>query len=208
MDTIVYMVRHGETDANAADILQGHADHPLNDRGLLQAELAAERLKDEAFDIILSSDLSRALTTAQKIASGRTVVPMQELREWNLGAWQGYSIPQIRTLFPEEYLPFAAGDLDAAPRNGESPRQFFERVRHVMQLVTQKYNGGKILCITHGGVIKQALKVVLGTEKFSQSPACENTSISCFRHSDPGVWQLVCWNDHAHLADFTSFSGW
>ena len=199
MDTILYMVRHGETDANASGILQGHSDHPLNARGLLQAELAAERLKDESFDVILSSDLSRALVTAQKIAAGRTVTPMPELREWNLGTWQGYSLQQVRELFPEEYAPFAAGDPDAAPKNGESTNRILARVRSVLQLITQKYSGRKILCVTHGGVIKQALKVVLDLEKFNRSPVCENTSISRFLYGESNGWQLVSWNDHAHL---------
>ena len=58
--TVVYVVRHGETDANRQEIIQGHLDTHLNEAGLAQAELVASALKDVAFDIAFTSDLSRA----------------------------------------------------------------------------------------------------------------------------------------------------
>ncbi|MBR1953244.1 MAG: histidine phosphatase family protein, partial [Lentisphaeria bacterium] len=101
MLTTVCFVRHGETEANVTDRLQGQSDTPLNAQGLAQADLVAERLKDEPFDIIFSSDLSRALVTAEKIAAGRPVIPVKELREWHFGRWQGMLLQEILRDYPE-----------------------------------------------------------------------------------------------------------
>ncbi len=63
----LYIVRHGETDHNINKIIQGHLNTPLNSNGIIQAQKIANRLKDINFDIIYSSDLSRAKTTAEEI---------------------------------------------------------------------------------------------------------------------------------------------
>jgi broad specificity phosphatase PhoE len=78
--TLVYFVRHGETDYNAVNRIQGQINIPLNEAGLRQAECAGERLKSKHFDVIYSSDLDRAMVTAQKIADGREIFPDERLR--------------------------------------------------------------------------------------------------------------------------------
>ena len=67
--TILYLVRHGETEANVTNTLQGQSDVRLNEKGIRQAQLVGKRLRDQHFDVILSSDLSRAAVTAAEIAN-------------------------------------------------------------------------------------------------------------------------------------------
>ena len=208
MPTTVCFVRHGETDANITDRLQGQSDVPLNAQGLAQAELVAARLKDEPFDVIFSSDLSRALVTAEKIASGRPVIPSVELREWNFGRWQGMLLQEILRDYPGEFSLFKSGSLDFEPPEGESAGRFLGRAEKFMEMLLREYSGKRILCVSHGGFIKQTLKVVLGIRTFRSLPACENTAICRYAAKEGNVWQLVSWNDAAHLKSFNRSTGW
>ena len=93
--TEFYIVRHGETAANSRNVVQGQNDVPLNETGLAQAARLAERLKAVHFDAVYASDLSRAMRTARIIAPGAAVVPLPELREWNLGDWVGLPFGEV-----------------------------------------------------------------------------------------------------------------
>ena len=208
MPTFVCFVRHGETEANVTDRLQGQSDTPLNAQGLAQADLVAERLKDEPFDVIFSSDLSRALVTAKKIAAGRPVIPVKELREWHFGRWQGMLWKEILCDYSEEILLFKSGSPDFEPPEGESAGRFLERAEKFMDMLKSEYAGKRILCVSHGGFIKQTLKVVLGLRTFRRLPACENTAICRYAAKEEDFWQLVCWNDTSHLKSFNRSTGW
>ena len=208
MTTAVCFVRHGETEANVTDRLQGQSDVPLNALGLVQAETVAKRLKDEEFDVIYSSDLSRAFATAEKIAAGRPVIASTELREWFFGDWQGMTLQEITARYPEEFGLFKQGSLDFVPPGGESSREFLDRAGRFMQMLAEKHAGKRILCVSHGGFIKQILKFVLRIQTFDRLPACENTAVSRFATQDGIRWQLVQWNDASHLKTFNRSTGW
>jgi len=93
----VYLVRHGQTDANLNHIIQGQTDTSLNETGLFQAQKVAEELKNVRADLILSSDLSRAAQTAKIIAEVCSI-PLKfdkRLREMSLGIWEGKRFEEI-----------------------------------------------------------------------------------------------------------------
>ena len=77
-----------------------------------------------------------------------------------------------------------------------------------LKKVHAECSGRTVLCVSHGGFIKQILKCVMGVETFGITPKCENSSVSAFATSDGVRWQLLFWNDHSHLEHFTSSSGW
>ena len=198
--TVVYFVRHGQTAANAGNVMQGQTDVPLDETGLLQADIVAERLKNFHFDVICSSDLSRALVTAKKIARNRDIIVTPQLREWNLGHWQGKSMDVIRDIYREEFQIYKADDPAFTVVDGESSLDFKIRVETFMQQLASDYPGKTILCVSHGGFITKALKYVLQIQSFQLRPRIFNTSISCFSTPDHGSsWQLVFWNDASHL---------
>ena len=197
--TTIYMVRHGETSANATHTIQGQSDVPLNESGIFQAGLIAARLKFRAFAAIYSSDLSRAMVTAQKIANGREVIADPELREWHLGHWQGMNIADVKAEFPEEYAAFHRDDPGAVIAGGESSAEFLSRVSRVMEKLAARHPGGDILCITHGGFVSKALKYVMQYDAAPLPPCMDNTALFAFRTLDGKHWQLQCWNDTAHL---------
>src|SRR5699024_12789674 len=98
----IFMIRHGLTEYNKALRLQGSSDIPLNEAGLLQAKTASEFLKDEKFDVILSSPLSRAHATAEIINEHHdlTIHKMKESKEQYLGQFEGEHTENIRLKDP------------------------------------------------------------------------------------------------------------
>ncbi len=93
----IFLVRHGQTDANLHHIVQGQKDTPLNETGEMQAEKVAEKLKNRKTDLIISSDLKRAKQTAKTISQicGVRLVLDKRLREMNLGIWEGKSFEYV-----------------------------------------------------------------------------------------------------------------
>ena len=198
--TTLYFVRHGQTKANADGVLQGQTDVPLDEVGVQQAKLLASRLKNVHFDKIYSSDLSRALVTAQAIADTREIIVTPQLREWNFGIWQGMKISVIKEKFAALHQIYSADDPAFTVDGGESTAEFQQRAADFMREIARKHPGETVLCVSHGGFISRALRVVLQQPVMPYRPRIFNTAISCFATEDGGEnWHLVVWNDTAHL---------
>jgi broad specificity phosphatase PhoE len=142
------VVRHGQSEWNALGRWQGQEDPPLSDLGRQQAQVAAGRIG--SVDLIVSSDLQRAVETAAIIAEGIGVGPVlvePELRERHAGEWQGLTKDEIEKDWPgwlaERRRPpgFEAGDV------------FLERVHAAMERLAAEHAGAEILVVSHGGVI-------------------------------------------------------
>lgn len=154
----ITFVRHGETDANKNNIWQGWVDNPLNETGLEQAHQAAEKLKDESFDVIVSSPLSRAAKTAQIIAEKleMEVEYDDDLKEQYYGDWEGRPAKELM----EEYDMTIDEMRFMPPPGGETIGNLQRRVRKALA----KYNGKKILLVAHGHVYLGLLADIKGVE--------------------------------------------
>ncbi len=195
------LIRHGETAWNAEVRIQGHLDSPLNDEGLAQALLVGERLGRESFDHFYCSDLGRALQTAQPIAdhSGKQPVREPRLRERHLGIFQGLTGPECEARFPEDYARFRQRDPDHAIPQGESIRQVHDRVAAWLTEMAARHAGGRIVAVTHGGVLDAAYRFVnrIALEKTRDFPVL-NASVNCLQY-DGKAWQVSAWGDISHL---------
>lgn len=209
--TEIILIRHGETAANSRHIIQGQTDTLLNETGEQQAELIAERLRDMEFAAIYASDLKRAMRTAEAIARphGCAVIPCPGLREWHLGAWQGKTAGEIAGLYPDEYRNFLQDSPETHITGGESRREFQQRISKTLVSLAQRHSGGRILLVSHGGVIGMILRHVLHAEQlaFSHRPRTENASFSKVLFFEDGTWQLACWNDISHLRGTVNDAG-
>lgn len=198
------VVRHGETDENLTGILQGQFDTKLNKLGLLQAECVAERLRNEKIDRIFSSDLSRALDTAKAIAKyhpDAPIVTLRVLREWDLGVLQGGKWSDLKLRYPEVAAAVDAGDDQVKIPGGESRADLRQRTADCLDELADRYEGQRLLLVSHGGTIKSMFRHVVGPtlSEYRRSPMYGNTGVSSFRRVD-GFWQLVSWNDTSHLS--------
>ena len=201
-DTFFTAVRHGQTDANLAGILQGQSDTPLGDFGRVQARAAAERLRRETFDLFYTSDLRRAYETAEIIGSAIHLapVPLPALREWHLGELEGRPHDELQSRFPDVIRSFRYDRTDDIPvPGGESRNEFFARVGGCLDRLHRDHPGARILIVTHGGTLRAVYRHIAGVI----APGClipqpVNAGISRFRTRE-GLWQMLTWNETAHL---------
>lgn len=194
-------VRHGETDFNAERRMQGHLDVPLSVTGRVQAQAAAARLADEPIDKIYSSDLQRALETARIIHEGREIelVTDLRLREFHMGTFQGMTLSEAREKHGDAWERFFIHDADFALPGGQSRNQKQVEIASFMEEVVRSQAGGRMLVVTHGGILIAMLRHVLGipaSHYFRVS--IENTGIQRFRYKNE-TWQLVSWGEVDHL---------
>src|ERR1700688_1380971 len=189
----ILLVRHGETDGNAARVLQ-RPDVPLNDRGLCQAEQLARRLSALGFARILCSDLLRARMTAAPIAA-RSAIAIEEsplLQERNFGDLRGMA---YAALTEDPFGP------DVRPPNGEDWPTFHARVADAFAFIVSRRRNvnGTMVVVTHGLVCRALVERhtllpdgVVSPERF------DNTSMTILHEDAPhGVTLLNC---TAHLA--------
>ncbi len=154
-DTIFLLIRHAETEWNAADLWQGHGDSPLTELGCQQAEDLAERLADTPIDRLVTSDLGRCRATAVPLAArlGLAPEPRPELRELDVGSWSGLSRADIRLREPETLERFD-GFEDVRPGGGEKRSELAARVREAVEMLAAESPGRCIAVVTHGGVVR------------------------------------------------------
>lgn len=164
MITTLYLIRHGETDANVAGVWQGSTDSSLNARGQAQAQALAQRIARERLPIrvIYSSPLQRAHQTARAIAQALGDVPIvldPGLAEYHLGDWEGLSYQELRD--EKHFWQRMAQDPDFTPPGGESPRQFAERLVASFQGIVQAHPDETVAVVGHGGALATALAMLL-----------------------------------------------
>jgi 2,3-bisphosphoglycerate-dependent phosphoglycerate mutase len=205
--TRLIVVRHGETEWNVAARIQGYRDSPLTALGEQQAELIAQRLVREQFDVLIASDLGRALQTAQRIAalSPHEVIPDARFRERNFGAGEGLTYDEIERRFPGAFARVGATDPDYVIPEGESRRQFHDRIVAAFQAVVVEHAGKTVVVVAHGGVLATFYRHVhdIGLET-PHRIAITNASYNALRH-DGATFAVEAWADTAHLPGAAPF---
>lgn len=156
MPTIL-LARHGETDWNAENRFQGHADPPLNERGRAQARELAGKLRDERVDAVFTSPLRRARETAEIVAEtlGLPVIEDEGLREVDVGEWQGLTRAEIEERYPDAFARWVAHG--PGWERGETYEAMGERVLDALARIADGRAGERLLVVTHGGPVRAAL---------------------------------------------------
>ena len=199
--TRLILVRHGETDWNVESRIQGHEGTRLNARGRQEAKLLAGRLAGEGAANLYSSDLARAMETADEIAAatGLPIEATPELREAFFGEWEGKTYREVAADFPGDFANWVESDFHEAPPGGESAAELRERVIAFLAEVCERHPGQASIIVTHGGPCKYAVAHVLGiSPKGVYRYAIDNASISVIEIAAYG-WRLVTMNDMCHL---------
>jgi probable phosphoglycerate mutase len=179
-------IRHGETALNASRVLQP-SDTPLGERGFEQARAVAARLAGVGIARILSSDLPRALQTAQAIAAvtGAAIETTPLLHERNFGELRGLPYDTLG------YDPIAAAE---APPGGESMAEFRARVAKAFALAVRLRASldGTLAVVTHGLVVHAVIEHHLRTTSLQAVPhRIRNTSVTIAQHVPPHAAELI-----------------
>ncbi|MDW5327353.1 histidine phosphatase family protein [Plantactinospora sp. KLBMP9567] len=185
--------RHGNTDWNAANRVQGQLDIPLNDLGREQAAEAAPLLSALRPDAIVASDLRRAADTAAALAAltGLPVRTDARLRERFYGQWQGLLMTEVAQRFPAEYARWRTGDPDPGSEV-ESLDDLGKRIGTALQEAADAVPGGTIVIATHGGGARQGCGYLLGWDStvLRSVGSLNNCHWTELRHDEVRGWQL------------------
>jgi len=194
-------VRHGETDWNAEQRMQGHKDLPLNADGLAQAEVAGQHFQGQPVAALYSSDLLRARQTAQPIASALEcpIALLPELRERNYGRCEGLIRSQVVDLYPDDARALRERQPDYVLAGGESLRQHQQRVLDCVTRLAAAHAGQTVVVVTHGGVLdliyRRATGMALNAPRDFPIP---NTGINWLTLCGE-QWSIERWADTSHL---------
>lgn len=190
------LIRHGPTEWNAQGRFQGRSDVPLSARGRRDARAIAAALRNDDVSIIYSSDLSRALGTAETIAveCGAPVVIEERLREFDFGRWEGLTWPQILALQnePKHREPTAAEYY--RPEGGESFADVCRRVASLLDDLEKQRDYATTAVVTHAGVLHAFLAVLHLKDSVTFTPG----SITRITLTS-GVARIEALNDVRHL---------
>ncbi|MCP5514963.1 MAG: histidine phosphatase family protein [Spirochaetales bacterium] len=198
-ETRLYLVRHGETEWNREDKMQGVKDSPLTDKGVEHARLLGSRLKGltGGIDKIYSSDLGRAFDTAVLIGGylSLSVNRDERLRERNMGIFEGYSWDYVRENFPQEFKKTVSDDNSYRIPEGESKNEYIEKVRSFLDFASREHEGDRVLAVTHRGFINFALRIILSVPFHERMGIIvQNTSLAGFT-LHKGRWMLERFGD-------------
>ena len=202
-------IRHGETEWNREGRKMGHMDSPLTRLGVWQAKAIAKRLKSVEFSALYSSDLGRAVQTAQKIASQCRIEVVVEkgLRERNWGIFEGLTPEEMQAKYPKEWSEYKSfGSMYNVPE-GESPERILNRTTRVLTAIAMRHQNDQVVVVTHGAFLIPFFEFVLGIPPGDESRFKRyNASYSTFEYSTGnerlprcGKWSIETWNDISHL---------
>jgi len=198
--TELLLIRHGETRWNTETRFQGQADSDLTTSGVHQARLLARRLADIAPAAVYTSDLGRAASTAEIIASACKLeaLPEHRLRERNVGLLTGLTFDQIKNehaLIWERYF-----HIDyRIPGGGESLRQVLERAHQFLAEIVTRHKGERIVAVSHGALISALLRDILHIPPDApRSFSLLNCAVNRLEYLHDS-WRLRVLGDTAHL---------
>jgi len=186
-ETEIILIRHGETEWNSQQRMQGHSNSDLSSVGQAQIQALGQWMKNLPFDLIYSSDSLRAKQTAESITqfSGHELQIDQRLREKNLGVFEGLTSEEARERHPEVFRLFKTAGSKYVIDEGESTQQLQDRALEIVNEIRIKHPEERVLLVTHGGFIRVVMKHSLGL-------SLETPTRFLIRNT--GVFRLV-WED-------------
>jgi broad specificity phosphatase PhoE len=204
MATRVVLIRHGDTPASKDRRFTGSQDVPLSPEGRVHASELATRLARYPIDAVYASSMSRAMATAQFIASVHQleVLPVPDLREMDHGVWNGLSLEDCVARYPEQVKEYERDPYTFAPEGGESGEAVLRRAAPAMQALVRANPERTIVVVAHKTTNRLLIAHFLGIEprlyrdKLAQRPACLNV-LEFYSETE---MQLLLLNDIGHYA--------
>lgn len=196
--TTIGLIRHGITEWNSLGKAQGASDIPLNKVGKKQASDIGDRLsQEEKWDMLITSDLSRAIETA-KIIGSKIDLPIshidEKIREINCGEIEGTTEEERIQIWGDNWRELDLG-MEKFGDVANRGINFIEEINSV-------YSGKRILVVSHGALIGLTLQHLL-PERFPTT-YIENASLTVLNYAE-GKWDCILYNCTKHLNGFFSY---
>jgi 2,3-bisphosphoglycerate-dependent phosphoglycerate mutase len=206
--TELLLVRHGASadavEGEEFEFIDGHGNPPLSDIGREQAELVGARLAHLAIDALYVTTLRRTVETAAPLVrrTGLTPVVEPDLREVNLGEWEGGLFRQkVADADPMAMRMMQEERWDVVP-GAESPEEFGGRIQRAIERIKTAHPDGRVVAFSHGAAIGEVLAQAAGSRPFAFLMS-DNTAIArLVLTAESSI--LRGFNDTAHLYPWTS----
>lgn len=204
--TRILLIRHGQSQGNAEGRFGGHTATPLSARGRRQAEAAARALASEKITAIYSSDLLRAVQTADPLArlTGLEIKRTNAFRERSVGVMESLTFEEAAEQHPEQYAALIRRDFEHVILGGESYRQMLDRASAKLDHAIKKHRGGRICIFSHTGTICILTLHLMGALDTPELKpvwvATTNCGITRIELRADGFVRVQAVNDTRHLA--------
>ena len=199
----LHLVRHGETEWNKLGRFQGQQDIALNPRGLAQAKETARAMADDGVIALYSSPLQRTMQVANEISrlTSVPVVPLPGVKELNLGALEGVTGEEMRTIWPDVYSAWSQDPGTLSMPKGESLSQLQDRAWRSLQEVEKAHSGDDVIVVvSHNFAIRTMIHKVLGLPLTNfHRLSLDLSSVSTVEYTSRGR-RLTCYNFTGHLS--------
>jgi broad specificity phosphatase PhoE len=207
--TKLFLVRHGQSAGNAEGRFGGHGATPLSDLGFEQARLTAEALAREKINAIYSSDLLRAVQTAEPLSKlvGIPIVTSEAFRERNVGVLEGLTFDESKQEYPNDYYALVNRNIHHVITKGESYTNLLDRITVELRNLLRKHRGERIAVFTHTGALCFMTLHLLGAihRGTKQTPwiITSNCGINRFEIRGSRNIRVLALNDTRHLTQIT-----
>jgi 2,3-bisphosphoglycerate-dependent phosphoglycerate mutase len=207
--TRLYLIRHGQSAGNAEGRFGGHGPTPLSDLGLRQAQITAAQLANEGVNAIFSSDLHRAVQTAEELSKliDIPVVTSKAFRERHVGVLEGLTFDESKEHHPQDYYALVNRSVHHVITNGESYRHLLRRATNELWNILRDRQGERIAVYSHTGAICFMTLHLMGAIRrdTKQTPwiVTSNCGINRFEIRGRRNIRVLAINDTRHLLDIT-----
>lgn len=195
--TRIELLRHGLPEGD--DCFRGHTDFLLTEEGLKQMHEAVSG--SNGFDLVMTSPLKRCSDFAYQHAAKyyTSVIEVPGFMELNFGDWDGRQRNEIWENHSKALSLFWSEPWSTTPPNGESLEEFDHRIQKAWSSTLSNHKGKNILLVTHGGVIKQIIRMILDMPKSEvylqriNIPYAAKLSITIYHDDNGKLWPELHW---------------
>ena len=207
--TRLYLIRHGQSGGNVAGTFGGHSPTPLSDLGKKQAKITAKALARERVDVIYSSDLVRAVQTAEPLSEllNLEINKTSAFRERDVGVLEGLTFNQSKEQYPKDYYALINRNVNHRITGGESYRHLLKRGTSALTEIFRTHKGKRVVVFSHTGAICYLTLYLLGAinRHTQQTPwlVTSNCGINRFEVRGRNNTRVLAINDTRHLIEMT-----
>lgn len=209
MDTIIYLTRHGQTLWNIEKRLQGRGNSPLTEQGIERAKELRDRIKYIHIDIIYSSPIERALTTANIIKGDKSIEVITDdgLMEMCFGDYEGQITDEVMKENPNwDISLIMKGNTELTAPNGENLAEVRDRVARTMNKIIEANRGKTILIVAHGITLKAIMYYFKDEEVNSE--VMGQATLTKVNVDKNNKFHIEFKNDNSHFTKKEQKLGW
>ena len=209
--TSIYLIRHTQAEGNLYRMMQGHWDGHVTKNGLRQIDALAERFRDVHLDAVYSSDLSRAVETAEAVTryNNLPIIKDSRIREINLGPWEQEFFGNLVESEYESIKTFMFDSENWYHEGAETFSDVKKRAYNALEDIAKRHDGQDIAVVSHGVTIRCLLSVINDAPltDIKKCPICKNTAVAHLLYEN-GKFECEYFNDISHLGKEDEYHWW